>query len=142
MLCVHFQEGPLDIISAALVVFITRGRKVKYIMRLFEYLRFLGSLKFRSGYRFKWNFSSGGKCSDIFFPLSFLIFMQVFLHQARLRNRNVNKESFSLEISAPFLQTRKISVGSLSSQTPVCRASLQIWGDSANAKSFIFHYFP
>lgn len=77
MLCVHLQEGPLDIKSMALVVFFTHDRKVKYIMRWFKYLRFLGSLKFRSGYGFKWNFSSGGKCSDSFFPWSFLIFMQL-----------------------------------------------------------------
>lgn len=40
----------------------------------------------------------------------------LFLHQARLRNIDVNKESFSLEISASFLQTCKISVGWLSSK--------------------------
>lgn len=62
MICVHLQEGPLDIKCTALVVFITHGRKVKYIMTSFKYLRFLGSLKFRSGYSFKWSFSIGGKC--------------------------------------------------------------------------------
>lgn len=140
MLCVHFQEGPQDAISKVLVGFITHGRKVKYIMRWLKWLRLLGSSTFWSGYGLKWNFSTGGRCSDFFHPpITSDLYASQFLHQARLGNRNVNKQSSSLEIPAPFSQICEIFLGCFKQPNPGLQS---IVTDLRRSSKCIKAFFP